>query len=147
MFFKKKLNACTNENTPKFSLNGKVVTGKVVRVVDGDTVYVAFKCMKKYYKFNCRILGIDTPEMHKHGELAVMAKQATINFCLDKICTVKCGEFDNFGRLLVEVFVGNENLADYLVKKKLAKVYDGKTKSTFDDLFKFYNINIETTNN
>ena len=47
----------------EFSLNGKNIWGKVVYVYDGDTVHIVFKMEGNLVKFNCRLLGIDSPEI------------------------------------------------------------------------------------
>lgn len=47
----------------EFSLNGKNMWGKVVYVYDGDTVHIVFKLNNELVKFNCRLLGIDSPEI------------------------------------------------------------------------------------
>ena len=52
-----------DNNTPLFSLNGKTFTAKVVDVYDGDTITVVFKVFNQYYKWNCRIMHVDTPEI------------------------------------------------------------------------------------
>ena len=36
------------------------------KVTDGDTVKIVFPINKKFYKFSCRLYGIDTPEMKSH---------------------------------------------------------------------------------
>jgi len=50
-------------DTPEFTLNNQILNGKVVYVYDGDTVHIVFKIDNKLVKFNCRLLGIDTPEI------------------------------------------------------------------------------------
>jgi endonuclease YncB( thermonuclease family) len=47
----------------EFSLEGKNMWGKVVYVYDGDTVHIVFKIDKELVKFNCRLSGIDCPEI------------------------------------------------------------------------------------
>jgi len=47
----------------EFSLEGKNMWGKVVYVYDGDTVHIVFKMDNKLVKFNCRLAGLDTPEI------------------------------------------------------------------------------------
>lgn len=47
----------------EFSLNGKTMWDKVVYVYDGDTTNVVFKLDGKLVKLNCRLLGIDSPEI------------------------------------------------------------------------------------
>lgn len=49
--------------TLEFTLNGILDLGKVVYVYDGDTVHIVFSFNNKLTKFNCRLLGIDSPEI------------------------------------------------------------------------------------
>jgi endonuclease YncB( thermonuclease family) len=52
---------------------------------------------------------------------------------LNKIVTLKCGEFDKYGRLLVEVETG-ENIVihDWLIQGGYAKKYEGGTKEKWN---------------
>ena len=68
------------DNTTKiFSFKGQKIKCKVVSVYDGDTMKVVFPLNNKMYKWNCRLLGIDTPELRtkdKHEkDLAKIAKE------------------------------------------------------------------------
>lgn len=47
----------------EFSLKGQEHNAKVVYVYDGDTVHIVFNFNNIPTKFNCRMLGIDSPEM------------------------------------------------------------------------------------
>ncbi len=52
-----------NSDIKEFSLKGKNMWGKVVYVYDGDTTHIVFNMDGKLVKFNCRLLGIDSPEI------------------------------------------------------------------------------------
>jgi endonuclease YncB( thermonuclease family) len=52
-----------NSDVKEFSLNGKNMWGKVVYVYDGDTIHIVFNIDRQIVKFNCRLLGIDSPEI------------------------------------------------------------------------------------
>jgi len=61
-----KLNHDLIESTydvPEHSLNNLFIEGKVVNVYDGDTVHIVFLIENKLVKYNCRLLGIDSPEI------------------------------------------------------------------------------------
>ena len=47
----------------EFSLNGLKTSGKIVEIYDGDTCKIVLLNNNVLQKFNCRINGIDTPEM------------------------------------------------------------------------------------
>ena len=59
----KKLQTIKNLEVDEFSLNGKKVVAKVVDIYDADTCKIVFELDNKLVKFNCRLVGIDTPEM------------------------------------------------------------------------------------
>ena len=56
------LEECTLENTPEFNLGIKI-DAKVLSCYDGDTFTVAVMLANNPYKFTCRLMGCDTPEM------------------------------------------------------------------------------------
>lgn len=129
----------TND-TDFFTLNGLEVEAKVVDIYDGDTVKIVFKCAelnKKYYKWNCRINNVDTPEIRtkneKEKEYAIQIRDKLRELMLNKIVTVTCGKFDKYGRLLVDIFIKDENdevinVSNWLIENNYAKEYHGGTK-------------------
>ena len=48
---------------PEYSLKNLLMEGKVVNVYDGDTIHVVFVINNQLVKYNCRLLGIDSPEI------------------------------------------------------------------------------------
>ena len=76
------LSKSTFENTEEYTLEGIKKTGKVIKVYDGDTLWVAIDIHLKIYKFKVRMLGYDSPEMKprlnlpKREEEIVAAKKA-----------------------------------------------------------------------
>lgn len=143
-----------------FSLNGQILDGKVVDIYDADTCKIVFFINNNFVKFNCRLSGIDTPELRpkkininyeKEKKLGFMARNRLIQLCSNEGCCninsslskkdkisllrenknimkVKCGKFDKYGRLLVELFNNNNSLNSLLVSEKYALEYDGGTK-------------------
>lgn len=130
----KELMKCTLENTPSFSLENQEFDAKIIKVYDGDTVTVALCYNNKFYKFNCRLLGIDTPELKSKVEhekiLAENAKNFLVDCINDKKVRIETGKWDKYGRLLVVVFINNININSLMVQRGFAKEYDGKTKNT-----------------
>ncbi len=154
------LEDCTKD-TPEFSLCNLTLQGKVVECYDADTCKIVLPIQNTFYKFTCRLAGIDTPEMkpkkdkpNRDNEI-LWAKRARaellklicdVNFDnLDikkeevikalqnnkKLLTVKCLEFDKYGRLLVELYNNageTKSFNTILVEKNLAVSYDGGTK-------------------
>ena len=52
-----------NSDIPLMSLNGITTIGKVVEMYDGDTCKIVLMNNNRLEKYNCRLLGLDTPEM------------------------------------------------------------------------------------
>ena len=121
-----------------FSLDGYETTAKIVKVYDGDTVHAVFKMFDKYYKWNCRILHVDTPELRtkdlEEKKRGYECKEKLCDLILDKIVLLNCSTFDKYGRLLVEITVPETGLKihEYLISEGLANKYEGKTKEKWD---------------
>ena len=136
------------------------LSGKVVEMYDADTCKIALPLQNTFYKFTCRLNGIDTPEIkprkdkpNREQEIiwAKKARNELLGLVCDtkidnleikkeeiinmlqnnrKLVSVKCLEFDKYGRLLVNLFNKNDTKSfnDILVEKQLAVNYDGGTK-------------------
>ena len=133
---------CTKD-TPEFSLCGLTLVGKVVEMYDADTCKIALPLQNSFYKFTCRLNGIDTPEIkprkdkpNREQEI-IWAKKARAELlslvCNTKIdnleikkediinilqnnknlISVKCLGFDKFGRVLVELYNINDNTKSF----------------------------------
>lgn len=85
-----------DNRVPLFSLEGRAFDGKVVDVYDGDTVKICFPIFGEMFRWNCRIQGVDTPEKNE-------ARDALRSLVLNRVVTVVCGDFDKYGRLLVDI--------------------------------------------
>lgn len=122
---------------------GNIRVDKVVSVYDGDT----FKCNIKNWpkivgeNISVRIKKIDTPEIRckksysdkeckKMKALARTARGLTANLLKRaKVIELRNIERGKYFRILADVYVDDRNLADILIKNKLAIYYDGGTKS------------------
>jgi endonuclease YncB( thermonuclease family) len=161
---RKKLENVNNDDIELFSLNGQNLAGKVVEMYDGDTCKIVLLVNNSLQKFNCRLLGLDTPEMkpplskpnrdseilnaHKCRnrllqlttscacEIECVMKKPDVKTLLKlnkKIITIKCYEFDKYGRLLVELLSddNSKTINQTLIDEGYAKAYDGGTKDVF----------------
>jgi len=124
---------CKNVN--KFTLQGLTKTAKVVKVYDGDTITVVFKHKDEYNKWNCRIYGIDTPELKtknpKEKKAAILARDFLKDMILEKIVQIECLDFDKYGRLLTNVLYDDKNIIKIMIEKNYGKLYFGGTKEDF----------------
>ena len=64
-------------DAPYFSLQGHKCMGKIVKVYDADTVHILMEVFGTLYRWKCRIMHVDTPELRtkdenekKHGYIA-----------------------------------------------------------------------------
>jgi endonuclease YncB( thermonuclease family) len=130
--------ACTSKNTPYFTFKGQSHICKCVSVYDGDTITVVFDTgivngdVGPYYKHRIRLLGIDTPELRtknlEEKKMGIKVRDFVREKILNKLIRIECAEFDKYGRLLANVFIGDENINKLLVDMKYAYKYLGGTK-------------------
>ncbi len=132
-----------NSDTEELSFENQVITGKVVSVYDGDTIKCVFPLNDKFYKWNCRINGIDTPEIRTRSklekEMGYKARDFLREKILKKMVEIHCGEFDKYGRLLVNIKLDNQDMSELLIKEGLAFRYDGGTKQDWDEYLRNLN--------
>jgi len=129
-----------NSDVEELSLENQVVTGKVVSVYDGDSCRCVFPMEGKLYKWNCRINGIDTPELRTRSKLEKEAGYKARDFLkkkiLKKVVELHCGEFDKYGRLLVNIKFEGEDISELMINNDHAFRYDGGTKKNWDEYLK-----------
>jgi len=120
------------EDVPMFSLNGYVTEAKIVKVYDGDTVHIVFKFFEKYYKWIGRIAHVDTPELRtknlEEKKKGYEVRDKLRELILDKVVQVHCHEFDKYGRLLLDIQIGDVKVDEWLISNGYAKKYEGGTK-------------------
>lgn len=126
------LENCNMENTENFSLRGKSMKVKVLDVYDGDTITLAFKFERSFYKKRCRVYGVNCPEIKtknkeekKKGE---EAREYLKKIVLGKILKVDFEGEDKYGRLLGIVYVQNERLDLKLIREGYGVEYFGGKK-------------------
>ena len=108
---------------------------KVIKVRDGDTFVITIEDTPDVFgeEIAVRIRGIDTPELNDKREevkaIAIKAKEELEKLLTSgrKIVLYNLGR-DKYFRLLASVKVGDIDVAEYLIKKGLAKEYDGGKK-------------------
>ena len=114
---------------------GNVVITKVVSVYDGDTFTAAIATYPPIVgdKIGIRVSGIDTPEIKGKSAteraLAQKAKAEAKNMLTNgKVVELRNMRRDKYFRILAEVYVDGESLAQRLIAKGLAVPYEGGTK-------------------
>ena len=107
----------------------------IIKVIDGDTFIIYIPNIPDVFGKNIavRIRGIDTLELNDKKEeirkISIQAKEELerLLYSGNKIILYDLGR-DKYFRLLASVKVGNIDVAEYLIKKGLAKEYDGGSK-------------------
>jgi micrococcal nuclease len=136
---KSELEKCTTKNTPRFSFDCQEFLCKCVKVYDGDTITVVFKpfpSSDNIYKYNVRLLGIDTPEIKSKNldekQKAIEIRDLLQKKILNKFVMIQCGSFDKYGRLLANVYDEDTlHINKWLVDEGYANTYYGGTKQEF----------------
>jgi endonuclease YncB( thermonuclease family) len=123
------------DTTDSLNFEGKVIRAKVVSVYDGDTVKVTFPFRGKMFRWNCRLKGVDTPEIRTKDPFekteGYAARDALKEKILNKPVVIACGKFDKYGRLLVDINTDGESVTDWLIANGHGIPYDGGKKITF----------------
>lgn len=145
---------CTNESVPFFSLQGHTCPGKVVYIHDGDTVRIAIRMNNgELKKFQCRMLGYDSPELKSKDANAWRATNILARLVLSedipldvevlhtkhdwceifalnrKVLLVEFHQDDKYGRKLVRLTDRDGNcLNDQVMEHSFNVAYDGGKK-------------------
>jgi endonuclease YncB( thermonuclease family) len=127
------LNTLDQKTVKKFTFNNYKTIIKIIKVIDGDTVTGIFKFKDSFYKYNFRINGIDTAEIHSQNEneknKGLNAKDYLYNLIINKTLFANFLDFDKYGRILVNLYLNDKDLiSDHLIQGGYANKYDGKTK-------------------
>lgn len=140
--------------TQRFSLAGRKVRAKCVSVYDGDTAQFVFALaedgseapgasnssrrvtgggsepLSPLYRFTCRMAGYNSAEMKTksadEAAAGIAARDALRGKILDRIVTLELGEFDKYGRVLVDVFAGPVFVNSAMIDEGHGKPYQGR---------------------
>ncbi len=110
---------------------------KVVKVIDGDTLWVSWKYDSDYVKYKLRIRNIDTPEMKsKNTEERLMAqnaKQILSEKCLNQEINVYDVSLDKYGRVLADFSTFDlPSMSEFmLTKSDICHAYKGGKKEVW----------------
>jgi micrococcal nuclease len=124
------------DNIKKFTFSGISTYAKIIKVYDGDTATIIFKHNNEYIKLNCRINGIDAPEIKSkilnEKNMANHAKLFLQNIILNQIVFIKFYDFDKYGRPLVDIIINYNNnyktISNIMISGGFARKYDGGHK-------------------
>jgi len=94
-------------------------SGKVVRVVDGDTIHIDNKILGK---IKIRLAEIDTPELDQ--TFGVEAKNALKKLVDNKMVKIKKVTIDRYNRIVAIIYINDLEINYYLVKNGYAWCYE-----------------------
>ena len=126
-------------DAPDYSdcVKGTTVEGKVVSVYDGDTVKIIFPLNGVLYKWNCRLTGVDTPEIRtsnkKEKAFGYVVRDLLREKILNKVVQVKCDDLDKYCRLLTVIYIDGVDVNEWLIDKDYSFAYDGGTKRSWEE--------------
>jgi micrococcal nuclease len=114
---------------------------EITRIIDGDTVEIAVDFLPDPLppKLSIRVMGIDTPEKAPRAQCdaeAALAKKASA-FTKDAVANalevdIKILKWDKYGgRVLGDVYLDHQSLAESLVSAGLARHYKGDAKQSW----------------
>jgi endonuclease YncB( thermonuclease family) len=133
----------TYENTPEWTFEGVHAIVKVVRIVDGDTVDIAFQHprSKQIYRHRVRLYGIDTPEKrprkdHPQREKEIDASKKATDALRQKLkeesylVLAQFHKKDKYGRELCTFYTSKgDQINEWMIQHGYAEPYDGGTKT------------------
>lgn len=112
-----------------------IITGKVIKVYDGDTITIASKLANTetpIYRFSVRLSGIDSAEIHgktqNEKKHAIIARDKLNELIFGKMVHLKNVSTEKYGRILADVYLDNLHINQWMLDKNLAVPYGGGTK-------------------
>ena len=105
-------------SAPPVSQSGQVLTGRVVRVADGDTVTILDSNNTQH---RIRLQGIDAPESHQ--AFGMQSKQSLSQLIFDKDVTVEYEKTDRYGRIVGKIILDGADIDLEQIKAGMAWHY------------------------
>ena len=111
---KSKLDNLTFDKTPTFTLEGKKTKVKILKIYDGDTLWLGINLHGRFYKFKVRMMGYDSPEIkprldNPNRELVIQkAKEAKTyleSLVNNRTVDAEFFKFDKYGRPLCNLYI------------------------------------------
>jgi len=96
----------------------QTLTGRVVRIADGDTITVLDVTNTQH---RIRLQGIDAPELHQ--AFGTQSKKNLSDMVFDKDVTAVCDKTDQYGRLVCKILLNDKDVNLEQVKAGMAWHY------------------------
>jgi len=114
---------------------------EITRVIDGDTVEIMVNFLPEPLppKLSVRVIGIDTPEKAPRAQCDAEADLAKKASAFTKKAVAEATEievdilkWDKYGgRVLGDIYIDHQSLAEMLIAAKLARPYKGDAKQSW----------------
>lgn len=106
---------------------------RIVSIYDGDTVVVAIVHDGRLRRRRCRLVGYDSPELRSRDDgeraRAIAARDHLMMLLpVGRLFCANVNGLDKYGRLLVDMRVRGDRLADIMIRCGHGCAYDGGTK-------------------
>jgi endonuclease YncB( thermonuclease family) len=135
------------QDTSLFTLNGLETKVTFHSNYDGDTLKLIIPFCCKQFIFNCRLIGLDTPEIRGSSDneklIAKEVKEFVLRKCTENELWARCYKFDKYGRVLCDVYFSqndlhadHHSLSELLLQNGYAYKYDGGHKLSFEEWYK-----------
>lgn len=117
---------------------GEGQRAKVVRVIDGDSLIVAFERDGRFVRMALRVQGIDCPELHSRNvyekRMALAAKNRLRDAVEGRVVTLFNIGVEKFGRILSDLCVpeGPGSVSHYMLQApSMCHAYKGEAKQSW----------------
>lgn len=102
-----------------------VYAAEVLKIVDGDTIYLFIdRGFKDWFKANTRLARINAPEMNTEaGKTAKAFLESKVP--LGSRVIIQSKKLDPYGRPIAEVWLGDVNLSNLMLESGNAVPYTG----------------------
>ncbi|TXK54948.1 thermonuclease family protein, partial [Campylobacter helveticus] len=109
---------------PQNTLSYSNLQGRVIRVIDGDTIELLVKQedIKQSPKIKVRLFGIDAPE--KKQAFGKEAKEYLSSLILDKEITLIINDKDKYQRTIGTILLNDKDINKEMVKNGYAWAYE-----------------------
>lgn len=133
---KSQVHDITLENSRVFSLEGREMPAKVLRVVDGDTIILGIYLFRNRWNVKCRCAGYNCAEIHassaEERSIASRARERVTQLLLDKVVQAQFGANDKYGRPLVSIILPDgHDLCSTMISGGYAADYSGKGEKKY----------------
>jgi endonuclease YncB( thermonuclease family) len=137
----------TYENTPEYTFENIKAIVKIIRIVDGDTVDIAFlhPDSQQIYRHRVRLYGIDTPEKrpskdNPNRDMEIAASKRATEALRQRLkenddhVLALFHKKDKYGRELATFYhKDGSSINQWMITEGHAYAYDGGKKIAFED--------------